>query len=239
LTIEASGCGSKGGCCGTSKFTYKDKSFGEVEETFKTTGAVDGKIKLTKLADNTTVTVSGNQDYDFKCEADYKMDAFAAQFDIDTNMASALQLSANVVDGLAVACRADFDFSNGADLKDWNVGGQYAFSKNLILSSVTSKGRSKATMGVLYKRNCCESFAINQCLNTSTFESSLAVGYERKIDDSMTMKCKIGTCGAFAMALEHKLASPKLKVNFAAEFDAFNSGAGARKTGLGLVFGDY
>ena len=38
-------------------------------------------------------------------------------------------------------------------------------------------------------------------------------------------------------AIEHKLASPQVKVNFALEFDAFESTAGARKFGIGLEFG--
>jgi len=239
LTIEAAGCGCKSGIAGSAKVTYKDSSFGELEKELKTCGAVSGKVKLTKLVDNATITINGNNKNYYKLETDYKTDAFTTQFDVDTNLASALAISTNLVDGLAVGCNANFDFSNGADLKDYNFGAQYAFSRDVTLSCVTAKGRSTANIGVLHKLSGGDSYALGMNLNTSTYASSMCVGVEKKVDSNMTVKAKLGSCGGLSTAVEHKLADPKMKINIAAEFDATSPDLTARKFGVGLVFGDY
>ena len=96
-------------------------------------------------------------------------------------MASALQLSTNVIDGLAVGCKAEFDFSNGADLKDYNFGSQYAFSKDVTLSGVTSKGRSKAALSVCHKLSGSDSYAVGLDMDLATYASGMCVGVEKKV----------------------------------------------------------
>lgn len=239
MTLEAGGVSScKGGFDGSAKFTYKNKDWGEVEKEWKTQGSVNDKIKLTNLFDGATVTVTGNQNYDFKVETDYKVDAFTLQFDVNSKLKSNIQASADVIDGLVAGVKAELDFSNGADLKDWNFGLQYGYSKDLTLACVTSSGRSKLGISALQKI-CCDSVAVNLDMDTSSFDSSLCVGYEKKVDKTTTLKCKVGTCGALHTALEYKLADPQVKLNLAAQYDATNLGAGAKKFGLGVVFGDY
>jgi len=236
LTIEAGGCGAKGGLAGSAKFTYKDSGFGELEKTVKTCGAISGKAKLTKLIDNATITINGNNKFYYQLEADYNGDAFTSQFDIDTNLASSLSLSTNLIDGLAVGCKANFD---GADLKDYNFGTQYGFSKDVTLSAVTQCGRKKACIGVLHKLSDSDSYALGMNLCFATWASTMCVGVEKKVDSNMTVKAKLSSCGGLSTVVEHKLSDPKMKVNLAAEFDATSPDLTARKFGVGLTFGDY
>lgn len=239
MNIEAVACGADKGIGGSATVTYKDKSWGELETKFGTCGGIGTKAKLTGLVPNGTVTLSGCNKLKGKVEVDYKLDALTVQFDLGSCLKSSVQASADIVDGLVGGCKAEFDFSNGADLKDYNFGLQYGFSKDLTLACVTSKGRSLATLSACQKLSSTDSYAISMGLNTSTYASCLTVGLEKKLDSATTVKAKLNSCGALSTVVEHKLSDPRIKFNVAAEFDATTPDLATKKFGLGLVLGDY
>jgi hypothetical protein len=234
MTLEAGTKACSKGMSSSAKFAMKDKSWGEIEKTFKTCGSVDGKIKLTQLMPGATVSISGDQNYKFKLEADYKADAFTLQADIDTDTKAAIQASANVMSGLVAGCKAEVCCG---ELKDYNFGLQYGYSKDLTVACVTSKGRSVVSVSALNKLSCCSSFALTSNYNMAKSSGCMAAGYEKKIDDSTTVKCKLNSCGVISTALEQKFPDVPVKVNVAAEFEPLN--AVTKNFGMGLVFGDY
>jgi len=239
MTLEAGTKACSKGTSSSAKVGLKDKSWGELEKTFNTCGSVNGKIKLTQLVDGATVTVSGDEKWNFKLEADYRADAFTLQYDICTGLRSAIQASADIIDGLVAGCKVELDLSNGADLKDYNFGLQYRPSKDLTLACITSKGRSMVNLSAAQKVSCCTSFALSSSINTSTMAGCVSAGYERQLkpDHNTTIKCKLNSCGVLSTALEQKLPDVPVKVNFAAEFEPLN--AVTKNFGMGLVFGDY
>lgn len=239
LTIEATGCEGKSGLAGCAKVTYNDKSFGEFESNFASCGGYNGKVKMTSLVDATTITVSTDSALKSKLEVDYKLDALTLQCDVNSCLKSNVQASADVIDGLVAGCKAELDFSNGADLKDYNIGLQYGYSSDVTLACVTSKGRSMANLSACQKLSASDSYAIGYNMCLASYVGHLTVGMEKKLDSATTVKAKIDSCGVLATAVEHKLSDPNVKVNVAAQFDATSPDLTTQKFGLGLALGDY
>lgn len=239
LTIETTGSSGSKGLVGATKFTLKDKSFGELEKEITTCGSLKWKLKMTELVDSTALTVSGDKALNCKFEADYKADAFALQADINTKLASTLQLSANVMDGVTAGFKADLSLADGVDLKDYNFGAQWGYSKNTTLAWVTSKSCSKVGFSAHQKLNSSDAYGLAINADTATFAGTLCVGMEKQVDSNTTLKTKIGSCGTLSAAVEHCLKDPSLKLNFAIDFDATSPDFATKKFGLGLTFGDY
>lgn len=239
LTIEAVGNEGKSGLAGSTKVTYKDSSFGEAEANFASSGANCGKVKLSQLMDGTTVTVSTDANLKSKLEVDYKLDALALSCDVNSCLKSAVQASADVYDGLVAGVKAELDFSNGADLKDWNYGFQYGYSKDVTFACVTSKGRSMAGLSAFHRLSGDDSYAIGYNMSLDSYIGHLTVGIEKKLDSATAVKAKLDSCGVLSTAIEHKMSDPRVKVNVAAQFDATSPDLTTQKFGVGLAIGDY
>jgi len=123
-------------------------------------------------------------------------------------------------------------------LNDYKVGFQYA-DKKYVASAVSDAKLTKGRIGYHHTINSSLAVAVELLVNLKSDSGRLLTGgVTYALDATTTVKGKIDTNGAAAVAVERQLSNPSVKINFGHKFDALK-GLKATKWGLGLTFGDY
>lgn len=229
---------------GYMKLFYKNKDFGKLEaEVHSNTEIGDkAKIKLNKLVDNASVTLSVSSLAVVGLEAQFKKDKFAVDASVlhcEKNTAATVSATANFKD-VAVGAIADFEAPNGTVvLKDANVGAEFRHKK-LTAAVKTSNLRNDVTLSFFHKLD--KNFRWGSSLvvrPNEGFAPILALGMDYRLGGGASFKAKGDNGGTVSVAVEHRLKDPALKFNVAAEYNiAKFCCQPARQFGFSVVYGD-
>jgi len=153
----------------------------------------------------------------------------------------------NVQGGFAVGGTVSLDVSNGADIADINVGAEYA-AKQGTISVVSSKNADFINVyGVtrLPAKQGGQLVGVQSVIDVNNAtRPTVAVAVEHSLNAGTLIKAKgEWPSQRVDVAIEHKLANPRVTVGLAAAFNAgkLASGAGsvsAEKFGIQLTLGD-
>lgn len=235
---------------GTSKMELEDPAGCDVEFNLKANGEnVDEdtmlKCTLHKLTKGLDLSVSVNFLPEVTIEESYNHGPFAlnSKFIGDFGFTKAcLDLNAafthtNFTGGLNTA----FDFFNKDEpIKTIDLGLQFQ-QKPHTVSLLGKKLQAKAKEFALgYHVTPKDDLAVGAQVSVKTSEEtniSGALGVDYSVSPTTSLKAKLDCSKDFSYAIEHKLSSPAVKVNFAQSLNILGTSAG--NWGFGLTFGDY
>jgi len=225
------------GIAGTIKVNHSDKKYGKTEAEISTAGSAKGKVTLDTLLDGTVVHVSANNKPSGTVTAEYRQDFFAGTASYETSFFNKNKLNGSGVigfDGLSVGGSVTFDLMGGSDVEDYNVGAQYATRD--YTAAIRTENKGEFITGS-YFLQVSPVHQIGASLN-SNLVGQLATEY--RVDARTSVKARADTNGVVDTAVEHRLANPKVLINFASQFQAGkNLTLAPSKFGVGLTFGDY
>jgi len=228
----------KDGVEGGVKATYKQTDIGTFQAEVSTAGSAKYSVKAEKLAKGLTAKLSGDEKPSGKVELDY------AQEMVSTSIVSDVSANSVVLDGAATA---GYDgFSAGGHVKydvsaqqtrDFNVGAEYSLS-DYTFTVKTSDSISKIAVG--YYHNYSSDLQVGAQLQYDLKSSGnvITVGGSCKLDVASAVKLKVDSHGLLAAVLEHRLASPSVKVLLAAETNAKAASTAPERFGVSLHLGD-
>lgn len=225
---------------GYAKINYADKSLGEFEGNLNTSGTLAGELTLNKLAKGVEVVIKANDSPKMSAKASYEQDFFAgcAEFGTDTKAHKLSVAGAIGHDGLSVGASVDLDLSGSVtDPLEYNLGTQYA-TKNYTACLLTSdKGE---TVAASFFQRVSESLSLGTKFTFKPEQNSRSMSFasEYALDPATCVKVKASTCSTVAMAVEHRLVDPRVKMTVAASFDSSKNFAN-KDFGVSLAFGDY
>lgn len=230
---------------GACKITHSDKSLGgDVEVNVSSAGnasATNAKVTFTKLIPSGKLSISGNAAPLATVEATFAKDFFAGILTLKSNLAgkNGLNASGSIgYDGVAVGATAAVCLTAGSVL-DYNVGAEYA-QKDLIASLVTSNKGDDITTSFFQKISPTFTLGTRLAIESAAGSRTLSVGSEYALDSATTLKTSASSTGIVNTSVSHILASPALKLNLSAQFDALSSDIlKANKMGVGVTLGDF
>ena len=228
---------------GYMKLFYKNKDFGKLEaEVHSNTECGDkAKIKLNKLVDHTSLTLSASSLCTVGLNAQFAKDKFAADVTLlhcEKNTNAAVSATANYKD-VTVGALADFEAPNGTVvLKDANVGAEFKYKK-LTATAKTANLRNEVALSVFHKFNKQMHWGSSVVVRPQEgFSPIVALGLAYKLGGAASFKAKGDNSGNIAVAVEHQLKEPALRFNLAAEYNiAKNCCQPARQFGFSVTYG--
>jgi len=252
LSFEVNGVGSAFGGNLKSKYAKKGSVeidadiFTNVKKSSKVTGKVFGLAKgvtvtlvgssldddrVVKFSKSTiAATVEYSQDF-LSAEASVKSDSIVHKVDAQASIG---------FDGFSVGGAVAFNATKGLDAVSKNVGVEYSNS-NVTLSLYTENNSDSVSSGYFQKLD--DKTSVGAVIKTDLTEvqaRSLTFGVEHKIDTLTSAKLSAELPKGFvSVAVEHKLSSPRVLLNVAAQFNIAAVSSPVEKFGLGLSFGDF
>jgi len=243
VKIEAGGSGRA--VQGWMKVFYKNKDFGKLEVEVHSNAEVGdkAKLKLNKLVDNVSLTLSASSLATVGLEATFKKDKVAANLELlhcEKSTNAGLSGTVSMGDVTVGGC-VDVEAPSGnVVLKDYNAGAEFRYKK-FTAAVKTANLRNEITLSVFHKlaKHLHWGGAVVVRPNEG-FAPNLTVGVSYGLSKAVSVKAKADSGGALAVALEHRLENPRFKFNVAAEYDCSKAcGQPARQFGVSLVYGDY
>lgn len=240
VTVEAGGVG-EGSLTGFFKLNYKNNDFGDVDVAVNTKGAAKAqtaKVTLKKLGDGVEVVLSGDARPAGKLDVSYKQDFFAVQALVDSDGSKTTIVPSATIghDGLSVGATASADAAG--DLKDYNVGAEYA-QPDFTLTLKTAKKGEEINASFFHKLSSATSVGTLFWHSPADDAKKLTVGVEHKYDAATSFKTKVDSSGLMGAAMEHRLPQGPL-FGVAGTFNVLSKTPfAAQKMGLSLKFGDY
>lgn len=250
VTLESGAVTSDGSAVkGYVKGKYVQSEYeGDVEAWTADSNESKATLKLTKLADGATLTLGGStkdKDKSFKrpvasLDFEYSQEYFALQEVLKSDL-SATKLETTLAvgsDGVTAGAQAVINFTNGADLTDYNFGVEYAQNDltaslytenkvNLLNAAIYQKPANGAVVGAVFKYD----------LNSQS--RGLTLGFDHKVNADVTVRGKAELPEAsFSAVVESRLNNPALLLQVAAQF-ATKPTLNAQKLGVSATFGDY
>lgn len=250
VTLESGAVTSDGSAAkGYVKGKYVQPEYeGELELWSADTNESKATLKLTKLADGATVTLgrsTKDKDKSFKnhvnsVDLEYAQEYFSLQEVLKSDLTSTklettLALGA---DGVAVGAQAVVNFTNGADLTDYNVGVEY--TQNDLTASLYTENRASLVSGAIYQKPASGAvFGAIFKYDVNNQSRALTVGFDHKVNAETTVRGKADLPEAtFSAVVESKLTNPALLLQVSAQF-ATKPTLNAQKLGVSATFGDY
>lgn len=230
-TLEATGTDAGGPLAGLTTLKYNNKSYGNVEGTFHTSGAPkDNKAKITlnKFYKGAEAIVNANPEA-ADLELKYKQDGAAVSAKVTSSMAVDASLSLGMEGVVLGGSVASKDLGS---ISDYSAGAQY--SQSGFTGSILAKKQCSAVSVSLFQKYS-KSFSWGTTMQLSN--NAMDLGVEYAILPDTTVKAKASSSKMFALAMEYKVPDPQFKMNLAAEFDGSKQTVEAKKFGVGLVFG--
>jgi hypothetical protein len=257
--VYGSGAAGVGDVSGKVKVNYKNKDFGEFEGEFQTKAeekkgklqpTLVGELKATQLAKGLLVSLKGTDKPNGRVGFEYKQENFAGTLSADvegTKEGTKTVLEVTAVggaDNFSVGGQASYDTAAAA-FDDFGFGSEFTQTDYTVtlktkketkagtlvggwfLNVPTSRGKLRTQVGGQVE------WELKGNGRTLTF------GSEHDVDANTTVKAKINSKLEVAAALEHRLASPLLKLAFSAKWDATKKSSTPADFGVALTFGDY
>jgi len=250
---------------GNANVKYVDNSWGDVEAELDTTsGKAYATTNLTKLLTGSKVTLSGGLlgskkpgDRNFlsaKGAVEYSQDYFTVNASAvvgeeggkDPGLVSHLTAAGTIgFDGLSVGGELKVKADSDRQLEDHNVGAQYQSGDftgtlltekrgDVIRASTFYKWSREVTVGAEFISDELDN------LPTQPLRKILNVVVQEEVDANTTAKLRWSNSDDLGLAVEHRLANPKLSLLFSASFKTKgHANFRADKFGVGLTFGDY
>jgi len=250
---------------GNVNFKYADKSFGDVEvELDAGSGKAYATDNLTKLVDNSKVTISGGLlgskkpgDKNFlsgKAAIEHSQEFFTVNASVvvgeESNkdgvglVAHATVAGSIGFEGLTVGGEAKVKVDD-QQLEDHNVAAQYQHG-DITGALYTEKSGEVIRASAHYAPSKDYSFGVEfvsddlEHLPTAPLKRVVNVVSQYEVDSATTTKFRWSNSGEFGVAVEHRLKNPQLAVLFSSSFKAKGTNDfGKDKFGFGLTFGDY
>jgi len=242
----------------TLKATYKP-TWGEAEASLQTTGPSKAEFKFKKLTKGLTVTVTADtapvfaaanpkkpnkfKDLAVKLAAEYSQDFFSGTASVETAFAESTLLSGSGVigfDGLSVGGSVQLDTKTISSVDDYNVGAQYDGGDYTATAKTADQGNN---LEISYLQKVDKDVTVSGVLGAKldgSAERSFAFATEYKVDANTALKFKGKTDKVVTVAVEHRLANPRVQVGVASSwgivgFQALNP----KDFGVTLTFGDF
>jgi len=244
---------------GNLKVNYKKDSWGEAEGSLSTAGPSKAEFKFKKLVKGLTVIVTGDTGPFFadkdpkkpakftnptgKVAAEYSQDFFSGTASYETSFFDVNVLHGSGVigfDGLSVGGEVKLDTKSFSNVDDYNVGAQYDAGDYTVTAKTAEQG-NKLTVQYIHKVHADVQVggALSAALD-GTSERSFGVATEYKVDKDTTVKLRGDTKGVAAVAVEHRLANPRVQLGVASSWGIVGFSLPKPKDfGLQLTFGDY
>lgn len=225
---------------GYAKINYDGHKAAKFEGNINTNGAMSGKMTLNDLIDGGKVVVKTNDNPSGSVEASYAQDFFAGSTTFSTNSkAHKLNVSGAIGhEGLSVGASVDLDLSGKVtDPLEYNIGTQYATNNYTACLLTSQKGE---TVAASFFQRVNKSLTIGTRFTFKPEQNSRTMEFasEYALDAVTTVKAKADTNNNCAVAVEHKLSDPKVKVGVAAAFDSSKNFSN-KNFGLNFTFGDF
>jgi len=221
---------------------------GELEAWTAESNESKATLKLTKLADGATVTLGGStkdKDKSYKrpvasVDLEYSQEYFSLQevLKSDLNTTKLETTFAVGSDGVSAGAQAVVNFTNGADLTDYNFGVEYA--QNDLTASVYTENRASLLNAAVYQKpsNGAVVGAIFK-YDVNNQNRALTLGFDHKVSADTTVRGKAELPEAtFSAVVESRLNNPALLFQVSAQF-ASKPTLNAQKLGVSATFGDY
>jgi hypothetical protein len=243
---------SKNNLTGDLKAEYKKDNV-EVVGDLSTAGPAKVDIKVKKLQPGLTLQLVGDTGAAFnpgkfstatvKGAVEYSRDFFAGTASAESAFGSNLLLSGSGVigfEGLSVGGEAQVDANKISDVEDYNLGAQYD-DKDFTATLKTAKFANDLTGSYVHKVN--SDLQVAGQFNTKldgTDDRSAGLASEYKVDANTTVKLRGNTKKVVAVAVEHRLANPRLALGFASSWNLVGfSAPNPKDFGISLNFGDF
>jgi len=243
---------------GNLKVAYKKETFGEATGELSTGGPAKVELKLKKLQPGLTVTLTGDTAPAFaaadpknkftsttaKASVQYARDFFAGTAAVETGFGAVNVLTGSGVigfEGLSVGGEIKYDTNKSSDVEDYNVGAEYT-DKDFTATLKTAKFGNDLTGSYIHKVSGDLQVAgqFNTKLDGKLDDASAGLASEYKVDANTTVKLRGDTKKVVALAVEHRLANPRLAVGFASSWSLTGfSAPNPKDFGVSLNFGDY
>jgi len=254
---------SKNNLVGNLKLNFKKDTFGEAEGSLSTEGPAKAELKLKKLGPKgLVVIISGDTAPSFKkkdkftrpvakVQVDYAQDFFAGSASVETSFTRTNILSGSGVigfDGLSVGGEVKFDTDSKAreesrqDVEDYNVGAEYAASDFTATLKTSEQGNRLAAS---YIHKVSGDLTVGGEFKTKldgSDDRGLTLASEIKVDDKTTVKLRADTTKTAAVAVEHRLANPRVLIGLASKYQIVGDGFSVPKPkdfGISFTFGDF
>jgi len=178
-----------------------------------------------------------------KATADYDLECVAVSIASDftkerTEVEGALTAG---FDGFAVGGQGKYCSNHGVN--DYNFGAEYNqtdYVLTLKTESKTEKLVGSYWHNVPTSRNKLKTQVGGQVnWNMETGSKVFTVGTEHDVDENSTLKGKIDTEGVLGTVIEHRVASPRLKLNLSTNWQVKDKTTKPKQFGVALTFGDF
>jgi len=244
----------------TLKANYKPQ-WGEAEATLQTSGPSKAEFKFKKLTKGLTFTVTADtapvfaapskdpkkpnkfKDLAVKLAAEYSQDFFTGSASVETAFGESTLLGGSGVigfDGLSVGGSVQLDTKSISSVDDYNVGAQYAAADYTVTAKTANQGND-LDLSYLHKvdKDVTVCGVLGAKLDGSA-ERSFALATEYKVDANTTVKFRGNTNRTIAVAVEQRLANPRVQVGVASSWGIVGfSAPNPKDFGFTLTFGDY
>lgn len=246
---------AKNNLTGNLKVSNKTLSFGELTGELSTAGPAKVELKLKKLAKGLSVTITGDTAAAYskgkgkfaaptlKAATEYSKDFFTGSASAETAFTSTNILVGSAVigfEGLSVGGEVKLDTAAITDVEDYNVGAEYQgvdFTATLktanqgedLTASYVTRASPELTVGGQF---------ITKLDGSDDRSAGLATEY--RVDANTAVKLRGDTKKVVAVAVEHRLANPRVLVGVASSWNIVGfSAPNPKDFGVSLVFADY
>lgn len=238
--LETGAHTSGSGYDGHVKATHKNSDIGTFEVELGTEGTAKYSLKSDKVADGTTIKLTGDQDPTGKFDVEYRKDFLAFALNLAASSVKANAAASAVVgfDGLAVGGETSFDIKK-QDLKDYNAGVEYA-DTDFTVSVKTEDKANKINLGFVQQVSAALAAGATVGYNIGTNERLLTLGskYNFGAKNDTYVILKGNTAGTIASYFEHRIANPSVSIGLMQEYKAQKASATPEKFGITLTFGE-
>jgi len=249
---------NKSNLTGNLKLNYKKASFGEVEGSLSTAGPAKVDLKLKALGPKgLVVQVVGDTAPSFKTgkfsspsakvAVDYSQDFFSGSASVETASfftKNTLFGGSGVIgfDGLSVGGEVKVDLALEKKIDDYNVGAEWT-TVDWTGSAKTEKEGNELALSYVHRvaSDLTVGGEFKTRLDGSDEGRGLTLASEFKVDAATTVKLRGDTSKTVAVAVEHRLANPRVLIGAASKWglDKDFSAPKPRDFGFSLTFGDY
>jgi len=143
-------------------------------------------------------------------------------------------------DGLSVGGEVKVDTASFSDVDDYNVGAQYDGGDYTVTAKTTDKLKN---LGLQYIHKVNSDVQVGGALSAAldgSSDRSFGVASEYKVDASTVVKVRADTKKVVAVAVEHRLANPRVQLGVASSWGIVGfSAPNPKDFGISLTFGDF
>jgi len=222
---------------GNVKTTSKTQ-LGEIESNLNTDGATDASFKSTRLMEVAVVTAKVKQDLAPKLTVDVETNSVNSSLNVDLFSAKpTVDLSAVYqYTNFQVGAIGVFDAKEN-QISNYNVGLEYT-QPNFTATFKTVDRREKLQFSFFHAYSKSSVVGARAEFNLTTRDPGpLVVAAEHTFNTS-SVKGKVDTRGTLALAFEHKLPNPSMRLGLSAQWSLTKRTSVPDRFGAGIQIGD-